>query len=150
MSNYCEIAITVLKENKFRITAPRVQVLDFLNATEVPVSAYDIVHRLAELGQKIDTVTVYRILDCLESQNLVHRLMTDGKYVKCQIGVCRDHQHAQNHCHHLMICTQCQKIAETHCPEVKVVQKEQDFVVHGHRLELYGFCSDCARTLAAS
>src|SRR5581483_5780121 len=53
------------------------------------VSPYDIHDQLVEQGEKIDTVSIYRILDRLEAYALAHRVAHTGGFLRCRF---QEHQ----------------------------------------------------------
>lgn len=145
---YTEQAIAILKEKGFRITRPRKLVLELLDQAKTAMSAYEIKDALDATGDKIDTVSVYRILECLDEQGLIHRVLSTGKVKKCLLEAesqCQLHQ--KEHCHHLLICQQCNRIEETHCPGisamVKKLEKQINFQIQAHHLEFTGLCGNC-------
>ncbi|MEB3206829.1 MAG: transcriptional repressor [Vampirovibrionales bacterium] len=143
MSAYIARALHALKSGGFRITRPRQLVLSVLDQSRVPMSAYDIKAQLDEMNERVDTVSVYRILDCLAGHGLVHALGGDiqvtstprtgekpdknasgGRgpgaitFQKCQIGDEASCHHQQaDHCHHFLRCERCHGVTEVHCPE---------------------------------
>ncbi|WP_373531917.1 Fur family transcriptional regulator [Vampirovibrio sp.] len=148
MTTYTEQAIAILKSKGFRITRPRKLVLDLLDQSNIALSAYEIKDALDVAGEKIDTVSVYRILECLDEQGLIHRVMSSGKVKKCLLEAESDCQlHQKDHCHHLLICQQCNRIEETHCTGisamVKKLEKQINFQIQSHHLEFMGLCQNC-------
>jgi len=149
MHTYRDLALHILKDKGLRITKPRRLVVDVLDKAEQALSAYDIKDLLSEQGEKVDTVSIYRIIECLEANQLVHRILTTGKVRKCQLEH-EDHCQLErsNHCHHLLICQKCGDIEEIHClgltTVIKDVEKESHFKVREHNLEFLGLCAKCA------
>jgi len=148
VTSYLAHALHVLKDRKYRITQPRKRVLEILNDAHSALSAYEIKDLIDRAGEPVDTVSVYRILECLEENHLIHRVLQTGKVRKCQLedeSDCRREEH--NHCHHLLICRQCSGIEEVHCLNmaqvVTQVQRESDFQVDAHHLEFFGLCRKC-------
>lgn len=142
MSDYKTHAIQILRNNMFRITAPRQHVIDALDRATTPMSPYDIVDWLKGDGLKMDTVTVYRIFECLEANGLIHRVLSTGKYVKCGISPTAQHSHSEC-CHHLAICDRCGATREIHCHAPINIPDLPDMMIIGHRLELIGRCTQC-------
>lgn len=148
MSHYTEHAIALLKAQGFRITRPRKLVLELLDEAPTALSAYEIKDALDAAGEKVDTVSVYRILECFDEQGLIHRVLSSGKVKKCLLD---NESHCQlqqkEHCHHLLICQKCQGIEEVHCAGVdSLVQKlqtELSFKIEAHHLEFTGLCHRC-------
>jgi Fe2+ or Zn2+ uptake regulation protein len=147
--NYTDSALQVLKARGYRQTRPRRMVLETLDAAEVPLSPYEIAERIKEGGEKGDVVSVYRILQALEENDLVHRVLASGKYRKCQLASedeCERHQ--AQHCHHNMVCRNCGRVEEFHCPGMDLIQQvleaQSRFRIESHALEFSGLCQGCA------
>lgn len=151
MSTYIEQAVKVLKENDFRVTNPRKLVIKLLDKSKEALSAYEIKDKLDSSGKEVDIVSIYRIIDCLEQNKLVHRVLSSNKIMKCQLkheDECDKHHH-EHHCHHLLICQKCGSIEEIHCAGIstliKTVETTSKFKIKKHSLEFYGNCSKCAK-----
>ena len=152
MTEYKHYALSVLKNRGFRITKPRQLVVELLDQTTQALSAYEIKEKLDSSGEKVDTVSIYRILECLEDNHLIHRLLSSGKVLRCQLeheSTC--HLDQQDHCHHLLICEKCLNIQEVHCPGaedlVARVEKHASFVVKRHNMEFLGLCGACSHSV---
>src|SRR5262245_22105441 len=136
--HYQTQALAVLQANGFRLTQPRRQILACLAQTRVPLSAYEIRDTLAAQGVKTDIVTVYRVLECLEQNQVLHRMLTTGKVVPCHLpqeAACT-HTHAAHHCHHLLSCCQCGTVQEIHCHQmdevIAYVEAQRQFAIDEH------------------
>ena len=142
MLTYIPHAIETLRQNGFRITTPRQQVLQVLNDATRPISPYDGVDLMAQKSQKTDAITIYRIFDCLEKNGLIHRILSSGKFVKCSIEA--HTPHSQNHCcHYIAICDGCGTTREIHCHDPIPIPAIPDMIITGHRLEFTGRCTLC-------
>jgi Fur family transcriptional regulator, ferric uptake regulator len=147
--NYTEIALDILKKKGYRITKPRQYVVELLNQCEEALSAYEIKERLDATGERIDTVSIYRILETLEENHLIHRVLITGKVRKCQLEADESCQLEQaDHCHHLLICQACNATEEVHCSGMETlmqqVTQQSGFHILDHRLEFVGLCKRCA------
>jgi Fe2+ or Zn2+ uptake regulation protein len=137
---YAEEALDLLRERGHRITRPRRLVVSVLAQQDRPLSPYDIHDMLVERSEKIDTVTIYRILDRLESYGLAHRLAHTGGFLRCRF---------QEHdaCHHHVICRDCGAIEEIHCPGMNAVERaaatESRYRIDAHYVEFLGLCAAC-------
>ncbi len=145
---YPDSAMALLKERGYRQTRPRRLVLDALDRADAPLSPYEIAERIREAGERGDAVSVYRILQTLEENDLVHRVLSTGKFRKCQLTPEHDcHRPQAQHCHHNLVCRQCGRIEEIHCPGMELVEQalasESSFRIEGHRLEFTGLCASC-------
>lgn len=153
MATYTDHALDTLRHKGFRITRARRQVVSLLGETKAPLSAYEIRDVLETGGEKVDVVSVYRILECLETQQLIHRLMnttqgSSGKVIRCHLDH-EDHCHREqsDHCHHLLVCEACGTIDEVHCvglePVTATIQRQTGFQPRRHLMELSGLCTGC-------
>jgi len=148
MTAYIDLALEHLRNKGLRITKPRRLVVELLDRAKKPLSAYEIKELLDQEGEKVDTVSVYRILDCLEENKLIHRVLTSGKVKKCQLEHESECHLPQNeHCHHLLICQKCNTIEEVHCPGTDALVKElgklANFRIQSHNMEFLGLCAKC-------
>ncbi|MEM1075724.1 MAG: transcriptional repressor [Pseudomonadota bacterium] len=120
--------------------ALRAEVLDFLRRADAPLSAYDILGKLRESNPKTAPTTVYRTLNSLTEQALVHRLESINAYVLCQNS-------EPGHEAILSICDDCGTVEETVAPEVhKTMAKamgKSGFLPSRHVVEVHGTCSEC-------
>ena len=71
-------------ENGARLTQRRRQVLSELMQSSSPLSAYEVLDLCnRSTTSAMPAMSVYRILDFLEQQLLVHKLSSSSKYVSC-------------------------------------------------------------------
>lgn len=93
------------------------------------------------------TMSVYRILEFLESQQLVHKLKLANRFVAC-IHIACDHQHAAPQ---FLICINCYKVAEVSIKEstINALRNSVDsagYTLVSPQIELSCLCEDCAAT----
>ena len=124
-----------------RFTTMRRATYDFLLAQKAPLSAYDILAKLeTRLKKKLAPPTVYRALDFLLEQGLIHRLETNNAYLVC------DHPGAAHESVYL-VCTQCGKTQEVddHAVAHLLETKAQAFGFTPSKqvIEVQGLCSNC-------
>ena len=106
------------------------------------VSAEELYHRIRTQDPSIGLVTVYRTLKLLREAGLATGRQFGDAYTRFDPSPTdRPHDH--------LICTRCGKIQEfaddnLHALREKVA-RSRGFTVTEHRLELYGFCRECAR-----
>ena len=127
-----------------RLTDKRKQVLAGLLKSAKALSAYELVDFCKkEFGETIPAMTVYRILDFLEEENLAHKLKIANKYVACSHIPC-DHNHQPQ----FLICTQCQKVEEIRI-DFSIIQalekhvRKAGFQVVNSKLEMDCVCDEC-------
>ena len=128
-----------------RLTDKRKRVLSALLESSKALSAYELVECCkCEGSNSLSAMSVYRILEFLESEHLVHRLETVNKYVACEHITC-NHQHTVSQ---FLICTECGKVKETtisKCIAEQLTQALADSGFHmaGSQLEMNCICNDC-------
>lgn len=140
LTDYVDFALTRLKDRGFRITRGRRLVLEALAQAERPLSPYALHDFLAERGEKVDTVSIYRTLETLESNGIAHRVAFSGGYLPCRL---EDHPG----CHHHLICRACGLVEEVDCPGMAAVERgaaeESRFRIERHLVEFVGLCPAC-------
>ncbi|MBE9608116.1 Fur family transcriptional regulator [Chitinilyticum piscinae] len=121
-----------------RCTAMRVSVLAILLASPRPLSHPDI---LAALGDGIDRVTVYRVLDWLTEQALAHKLAGDDRVWRFAAAAATPHRHAHFHCSH---CGRffCLEQMSTELP----VFLPAGFRAQQLEITIKGLCADCCQS----
>ena len=123
-----------------RLTARRQQVLEILLQSHQPMGAYDILAQInkAEAEAQVAPPIVYRALDFLLEQGLIHRIECRNAFIGC---VDPGHQGAAQ----FLICKGCEKVAELDKPAT-TLQSEASrvgFVIDHSVVEITGFCADC-------
>jgi Fur family zinc uptake transcriptional regulator len=133
-------------ENGARLTQRRRQVLSVLMRSSSPLSAYEVLDLCnRSTTSAMPAMSVYRILDFLEQQLLVHRLSTSNKYVSCAHITC-DHKHFQTT--HFLLCEGCSSVEEVDATEeaseaLEQMAKTVGFKLTAQQFELSGICTSC-------
>ena len=133
-------------ENGARLTQRRRQVLSELMQSSSPLSAYEVLDLCnRSTTSAMPAMSVYRILDFLEQQLLVHRLSTSNKYVSCAHIAC-DHKHFQ--ATHFLLCEGCSSVEEVDATEeaseaLEQMAKTVGFKLTTQQFELSGVCTTC-------
>ena len=91
--SYFDEAINILKLRGYKITKPRQFVVKALEETEIPLSPYEISDKIKQYGETGDVVGIYRSLEILEENHLVHKVLSSGKYLKCKLKIETDNTH---------------------------------------------------------
>lgn len=130
-----------------RFTPLRQQIYKLVLEANQPVGAYDLITQLQQMRlsdndstKNVAPPTVYRSLEFLLSEGLIHQLTSINAYVPC----C--HPRAQ-HTAAFLICSQCQRVQECSSLPVQEMMSfaEHDigFVVERSVIELSGRCQAC-------
>jgi len=133
------------KASGARLTAKRKLVLSCLLNSGKAMSAYDLVDQCKEtFAEVIPAMSVYRILEFLQAQQLVHKLNLANKYVACRHIDC-DHTHDISQ---FLICRECQKVTEISLGKITEQELKQNVDAAGYQLvspqlEVNCVCKDC-------
>lgn len=123
-----------------RMTAARTRVLELLLSAGEPVKAYDLIARFGTDGAPAKPPTVYRSLEFLERQGLVHRIASISAYVACTSG-------ADDHAAAFLICDCCgatQEVSATLAEGLDAAATSAGYVIERTTIEAHGRCSACA------
>ncbi|HSZ88377.1 MAG TPA: transcriptional repressor [Acetobacteraceae bacterium] len=136
------------------LTELRRHVLGMILDAASPTGAYDLLDRLRQTRRSAAPPTVYRTLDFLLEQGLIHRVERLSAFVGCVAGCTVDpdgvsHTHAAQ----FLICRKCGRVVEMQDHDVSTVlarvAKEAGFSISNATIEAEGLCSTC-RTAAPS
>lgn len=125
-------------------TRQRKSVYEVLKAAEEPLSAVQIYQNILKEEKDVSYAvsTVYRILGIFEEKAVVIKdtRPDDGNAV-----------YELNHGGHThyAVCLECHKrIPLKNCPfaHMHLGREAEDFIITGHKLELYGYCKECSQT----
>lgn len=140
LSQVLERAEALCHERGARLTDQRKAVFQLLCASDKPLSAYELLERMRGVAKNPAPPTVYRALDFLLEQGLVHKLESLHAYVGCAHP---DHSHASQ----FLICDDCGEVAEVEDPSVanslKAAGKAIGFHTKRPVVELLGICAQC-------
>ncbi|HEX3347665.1 MAG TPA: transcriptional repressor [Acetobacteraceae bacterium] len=125
-----------------RLTDLRRQVLGLILDAEGPVGAYELLDRLRAHRRAAAPPTVYRSLEFLQEQGLVHRIERLAAFVGCIES--EPHAHAAQ----FLICRRCGRVTEMddHAlgDALAAAARRVGFAVSGATVEAEGVCAGCA------
>jgi Fur family zinc uptake transcriptional regulator len=128
-----------------RLTDLRRQVLGLILDQPGPTGAYEVLDRLRATRNGAAPPTVYRALDFLQEQGLVHKLERLSAFVGC---VAHDGDHAAQ----FLICRTCGRVTEIEDHELAHALDDAahrlGFTVGKATIEAEGQCAACASTTA--
>lgn len=123
-----------------RLTPLRTRVLEIVWQQHKPMGAYDILKVLSGEGRSAAPPTVYRALEFLLEQGLVHRLSSLNAFVGCS-------RPGHAGCGQFLICRACGNAAELNDSNVeRAITRSaatQGFDIHAHTVEISGVCPEC-------
>lgn len=134
-----------LNERGMKSTKQRNLILSVLKKLKTPQTAEKLYLQARKKDALINLSTVYRILEKFTEKKITLRnCFLDDKSVYSLYPKAHQHQ---------LICLRCKKIIILkHCPledYERSVAEKTDFSLVNHRLELYGYCRDCQKIIAA-
>ena len=124
-----------------RLTQLRKRVLELVWENHGPVKAYDILDKLGDKKTSAKPPTVYRSLEFLTENGLVHKLSSLNAYVGCS-------HPTKTHACYFLICRQCQEVKEC-CNQllskaITTTAADHKFKASSVTLEIEGLCEHCA------
>lgn len=123
-----------------RLTPMRRRVLEALLASHKPLGAYEIIERLS--GETSPApITIYRALDFLRDNGLVHRIESRNAFVACV------HNHGDGDLVVFLICERCGAVGEAPgegaAEALKASSRAAGFAPKSPLIEIAGICSHC-------
>ena len=136
-------ADNLCRERGQRLTTSRRQILEVLLESHKPLGAYDIIDRAALKGARPAPITIYRALDFLIENGLVHRIESRNAYLACA------HDHDAAAMVAFLICDACGSVGEI--PAAPVAQslnaaaRASGFAPKLSVVEITGTCAHCQK-----
>ncbi|WP_448203433.1 Fur family transcriptional regulator [Azospirillum sp. sgz302134] len=128
-------------ERGARLTALRRRVLELVWTSHRPRGAYAILDDLSQQdGKAAAPLTVYRALEFLVEQGLVHRIESLNAYIGCAAP-------GAVHSGQFLVCEGCGNAVEIDDPRISAaiatISAERHFQVNRPTVEVRGMCTDC-------
>ncbi len=127
--------LNVLEDGGYRITRPRLRVIDLLGRKEGGFKADDICDELPDVGR----ATVYRTIKLLLDAGVICKLaLPDGTPI---------YSAALVHHHHHTVCVKCFRIGEFRHATIerllRTLEREMSGDIVSHRIEIFTLCGNC-------
>ncbi|NLY13853.1 MAG: transcriptional repressor [Gammaproteobacteria bacterium] len=142
ISHALESAEEVCAQRGVRLTPLRKRVLELVWQSHKPLGAYDILDMLSrEDDRRAAPPTVYRGLDFLLENGLIHRLASLNAYIGCS-------HPEEPHAGYFMICQQCNnayELVQHTAIDAAIAEEAQSmgFAVDTQMVEILGTCAPC-------
>ncbi len=120
-----------------RNTEVRQAIVSILENAQKPLVAKYLLALLERKGLSPNKTTVYRQLEKMEADGLVHKVFISDKEASYETR--KEH-------HHHLVCGSCGKIEDVDLYDEKFIKKlltQKGFATIDHRLEIFGFCRSC-------
>jgi len=129
-----------------RLTDIRRHVFELVWQSHTPVGAYDVLDQLSSKSGKAQPPTVYRALEFLLAQGLIHRIESLNAYIGCAVP---DIDHAGQ----FLICRDCGMAAELVDSRIDAAigkgAQAVGFCIEHPTVELEGVCARCRKTASS-
>lgn len=133
----------VCRDRGQKFTPIRRQVLQALLASHRPLGAYEIIDTLARVTTRPAPITIYRALDFLMEQGLVHRIESRNAFLACA------HNHDASAVVAFLICDICGSVGELPAAGLAKGFREAvqgtGFAAKMSVVEITGTCAHCQR-----
>jgi len=127
-----------------RLTPVRRMVLEVLLSSHRPLGAYEIIERAPSSGARPAPITIYRALDFLREQGLVHRIESRNAFVACV------NDHADGELVVFLICEHCGEVGEAPsaglADQLRSAARAAGFTPKAPVIEVTGICAHCDPT----
>lgn len=148
-NSHASTADALCAQRGLRLTRVRRVVLDFLLNAKRPVKAYDILDALRlDTPKALTPASIYRALDYLLQEGLVHKVGTLNAYVACA-QTCAETCTQRHAPVFMLVCPGCRKSKEISDPSlyqtIFSTMQRQGFQLQGDTVELTGICPGCAQ-----
>jgi Fur family ferric uptake transcriptional regulator len=132
--------LRAVKASGGRVTKTRKTMAELFTASEMPVSATEILSYLEKKNIAVNRTTVYRELAFFEKGGVIQK-------VDFGDGVRRYELTEREHHHHL-ICVSCKKVKDVQLKgdlesQEKSISRRTGFKILNHSLEFFGLCASC-------
>ncbi len=131
----------VCQQRGARLTPIREQVFLLLAKHKGAIGAYDLLAELKESDPAAKPATIYRALDFLNKQGLVHKIESINAFVLCH------HFSDCNHPVQLLICDKCGNVEEIQSNNFDLILRSMadssGFTISHQIIEAHGECKTC-------
>jgi Fur family transcriptional regulator, peroxide stress response regulator len=130
--------IAALKENDFRLTPQRVELVRLIAASEDHPSAGQLFAKIKTQFPTMSQATVYKTLDLLKELNQV---------LEIDLGDDRHYDGNRLHPHPHLICMKCNKIIDgdldLDLSKIRQLEEVSGYQIIRPQITFYGLCPDC-------
>ena len=136
------------RDQGYRVTEPRLLILETLTAARRHLSAKEVYSRVVERDPSIGSATVYRTLDLLVSMGLVKKNDFGEGFFRYELELA-----GTNESHAHLVCENCGRTLDVEIDtgvskSIDVLSgtllEEHRFELNRNRINLFGICDNCS------
>jgi len=130
----------LLRQHHLKITNPRLSVLSVISEKETATSQPELEKIL---GETIDRVTLYRVLNVFEEKGILHKILDlhgTATYALCS-EYCPEHLHQEEHVH--FTCSKCNSIYCLNDVQIPEIAVPKGFKIENVAINAVGICNRC-------
>ncbi len=140
MKHEIDVFREFIRNKGLRNTPEREQVVNAIFSDHDHFDVDELYVRLRRQNEKISKATIYRTIPLLLESGLIQEAFFEDGHMH--------YEHIYGHEHHCHLrCLDCGKIVEFAEESVQEVEwkvgERYDFLVTGHKLDVYGYCGKC-------
>ncbi|PPK99739.1 Fur family transcriptional regulator, ferric uptake regulator [Parapedobacter indicus] len=132
--------VRLLRQNKLKVTQPRLGVLKIISEKETAISQPELERML---GDAVDRVTLYRVLATFEEKGILHKIFDlhgTATYALCSTA-CDEHHHHDEHVH--FICSSCNNIYCLDDIKLPKINLPEGYQLQSVGINAVGLCAEC-------
>ena len=137
MDNFKTI-LNICMQKGFKITPLRFAIIEIISYEEKCIKPYLLFKKLKKKKQTTSIMSIYRTINFLEKNNVLHKIKTLKSYFLC----CNPNRICQ-----LFICVNCKSTIEKHEHSVyhllQDIAYEERFFILKKEIEITGLCKAC-------
>ncbi len=130
----------MIATHSVRMTPLRTEILKLIAEAKHPITAYELLRQLRTSKANSEPPTVYRVLDYLQHNRLIHKINSNNTYIAC------DKPH-KPHRGQIFLCQTCGNSYETYDDKVihalEEYAKTNHFQLSQNLIEIMGICKTC-------
>jgi Fur family ferric uptake transcriptional regulator len=139
MADAVHTLVVALSEAGYRVTQPRLAVIEVIARARRSLTPHEILARAARLHAGVGLATVYRTLDMLQRIGYVQRVRINGKGYAMACDVPDLHYH--------LVCQKCHGVIELTSgrfeDDLKQRLRQTGFRMQSGAIEVIGLCPEC-------
>jgi len=129
-----DMALQVLKENRYKITKPREWIIEYLDGNKNHPTALEIFDDIRKNDKSISFATVYNTLETLVKAGVVNEISVDSQSSRFDPDI-SDHLH--------FVCLKCKKVFDIHDDSFRESIKNVPGKIYNYSVIVKGECEDC-------